>query len=255
MIEYNIKGIKHHAPELCSLKNESGPQIKDFRLNSWKVLWMLIPLPKITITFILFSFYFFIFPNQWHKLSTLHLLLLVHYSIFYFAILNHKVLIILYPTGQKTKSFLSYSRHNPKVSFNHLFALLSVQDCPEYFLANPQAWFPNGRHGGAAALWKLPAIPCRPLCRRHLSPLQLPRSSWWPVWQMWASHQCCGAQGELERACWWWKGERRMIRMNLCWLLTLIYFSKEDDCGSNFHTIFIFYVILKAKTPPWNLLY
>lgn len=41
LIEYNIKGIKLSAPQLCALKNENSPQIKVFWLDSWKVLWML----------------------------------------------------------------------------------------------------------------------------------------------------------------------------------------------------------------------
>lgn len=91
--------------------------------------------------------------------------------------------------------------YNPKETFfNHLVPLLIFQDSSRYFLATSWAWFPNRRHSGAATLWKLSAIPGWPLCRRYLSTLQLPWSSWWPVWQVWATHQCCGPQGECGRA-------------------------------------------------------
>lgn len=81
----------------------------------------------------------------------------------------------------------------------HLFVyvhLLSFQDSPGYLLAPPQSWFPCGRHGWTTALWKLPTLPGRPLCRRDMPVLQLPRGPWRPVRQMWTAHQRCRAQGE-----------------------------------------------------------
>lgn len=63
-----------------------------------------------------------------------------------------------------------------------------TQDCPEHFLEAPWKWLPDGRRGGAATVWAMPAFPGRPLCRRHLPPLQLPRRPWRPVRQVWATH-------------------------------------------------------------------
>lgn len=99
------------------------------------------------------------------------------------------------PSDRRSKNALFSVCNPPWVPRSQCVSRCVRQNRSGYFLAPAREGFSPGGHGRTAAMRELPALPSRPLCGGRVPSLPLPRSPRGPVWQMWPSHQCRGAQG------------------------------------------------------------